>query len=229
MKNILIVLLILPFIANAQELTKKEKRAIAASGAAKHYNIPVNERTQKISYNGEVKLAGSKEKLYKRALQFIAFQNWDKVVNIKCKNAMPVSMRIIEKAITYEDDEDGVVIGNGYTLYPLERASHFVLTFKYKISTKEGMYKYEFTDFEVLEFVSGERAKRKSSAVAYGGFATGGGQTRFYGIDVRPYPMEEFVDFIGYYEQFNPEMHYRFKEIAAGLKKDLNSVMQGEF
>lgn len=230
MKNLFLLCLMLPFFAAGQnmKLSKREKREIAAAGAAKHYKIPVSEKTDKISYSGTMAVDASEERLYKRALQFIAFQNWDKTITIKCKNAMPVSAQIIENAITYDDAEDGVLIGNGYTRYPMREATHFILTFKYKIAADEGAYKYEFTDFEVLEFVSGERTKGKSTGVAYGGIASGSGQTRFYDIDVRTYPMEEFVDYIGYYERFIPELHYNFKEITKRLVNNLSDVMEGE-
>lgn len=46
------------------------------------YDYPTDPITKKISYKKEITVDGNKEKLYQRALQFLAIQDFDRSLNI---------------------------------------------------------------------------------------------------------------------------------------------------
>jgi len=118
------------------------------------YGYPINAETKKITYEKTVLVEADKHNLFKYALQFIADQNFDRQLSLKTKVRRTYANPIpVPKPISYQDEEQGKIFGNGFIEFEYRDNSRFVITFSYKICLQDKQYKYVFTDFAVKEFV----------------------------------------------------------------------------
>ncbi|MFT4062632.1 MAG: hypothetical protein QM642_09785 [Edaphocola sp.] len=197
-------------------------------------DYPIDKRTNKICYTDTVTINAAKEQLFKRAEQFIVSQNFDRVENIRCKNKSHVAVQIVNKPIAYRDYDEGKYIGNGFVNFECRGKERFVIIFKLKLGVKNNLYKYEFTDFQVWEFVSAPKNKSKSRSSAYGGAAGSGvlgvgsssGFTVFSADDVRKWDLEDFAEEGAYGRRGSDEV---FQERIKRLIGDLKTAMQDDF
>ncbi|HEY9177212.1 MAG TPA: DUF4468 domain-containing protein, partial [Flavipsychrobacter sp.] len=188
-------LTLLSLTAYGQRLDKSEKRILKEKGIYDYFLLPEGKNNGKsqVTFSQEIKAQGiDKARLYKRAQLFVAQQNWGNTEHIRCKDGVTLSSQLVDKEILFADEEEGIITGQGYSFFPMGRAKHFFLTFRYKITVADGAYSYRFDNFEILEFVRGPMSKGKATGVAYAGIASGGSRTRFYDVDLRSYPVEEF-------------------------------------
>jgi hypothetical protein len=194
MKQILITLLIFCCLAvNAQ--TK--------------YEYPIDKETKKITYTYKASVPGSKHLLFKYAQQFVAVSAFDKELTSKTKHRNTYyHTKAIEKPITYLDDEQGKLFGNGYIDYHYRDKDRFVMTFAFRIYVKDNEYSFVLTDFLVKEFVDagkefGSNYKKQSSSSD---------------ARVQSFPLEQFKE----RSKYNFEMSE--KEIADNLQKVKNML-----
>lgn len=118
------------------------------------YGYPINSETKKITYEKTVPVEVDKHNLFKYALQFIADQNFDRQLSVKTKVRRTYANPIpVPKPITYQDEEQGKIFGNGFIDFEYRDNNRFVITFSYKIYVHDKQYKYVFTDFAVKEYV----------------------------------------------------------------------------
>lgn len=109
--------------------------SLAASGQNKH--LPVDPKTGKVSYYEVVTAPGqSLDKVFGRARKWIATKHSD---------AHPYT-------INYENEKDGSLTAKGSFTLPAERRK-YIVQFLVNISTKDGRYKYEFTDL-LIQFTT---------------------------------------------------------------------------
>lgn len=190
---------------------------------------PVNERTGKISFSKTVNLPLSKDKLFKRVEQFIISQNFDRDENIRCKDKSHVVLQLVDKPITYKDYEDGKYYGCGFFNFSYRDKERFAIVFNFKISVKEGAYKYEFTDFKVMEFVTAPRNKGKSKSMTTASnsmaFGSSSGFVEFSANDVRKWDIEDFV-YMSAWDNGSSEV---FDERVYRLISDLKATMKDDF
>lgn len=216
-----------------QRLDKSEKKILKEKGIYEYFLLPEGKKNGKsqVAFSQQVKVPGAdKARLYKRAQLFVAQQNWANTEHIRCKDGVTLSSQLVDKEILFSDENEGIITGQGYSFFPMAKAKHFFLTFRYKITVADGGYTYEFDNFEILEFVRGPMSKAKASAVAYGGIASGGSRTRFYDVDLRSYPVEEFfserIIEDGYHGDLTGDAIRSLKDIYKGLASGLKSTME---
>jgi len=186
------------------------------------FNYPVSERTHKICYEKAHGVSGiSKGRLFRRACEFIASQNFDRTENITCKNGSSVAVQFFDKPINFQDSIEGKLLGNGFVNFQYRHHERFVITFKYKISVRDNEYKYQFTDFRVLEFISAPKNKSRSSAfVASQGalFASGSSNTVFNANQLLQFDLEDFTDKRAYERTSDEVFRERIKRMIGDLK-----------
>lgn len=196
------------------------------SGA--YASFPVDERTGRISYQGVVEAPFSKEKLFKRAEQFVISQDFERAENIRCKDKSHVLLRLVENAITYLDFEEGKILGNGFVNFSYRGRDRFVITFRYQLTVKDFAYRYAFTDFIVLEFVTAPKDKSKSTGVALAGNGVGFGKSsgfvEFSANDVRRFELEDFI-LRSAFDKSEDEFRNRIKRVVS----DLETTMKDDF
>lgn len=118
------------------------------------YGYPISAETKKVIYEKTVSVEANKHNLFKYALQFIADQNFDRQLSVKTKVRRTYANPIpVPKPITYQDEEQGKIFGNGFIDFEYRDNNRFVITFSYKIYVQDKQYKYVFTDFAVKEYV----------------------------------------------------------------------------
>jgi hypothetical protein len=221
MKKILLLAAILcTTILSYAQSAKEIKEAIA------EYGYPVNKRTKRISFSDTVDAPNlGKTKLFKRFQQFIAYQDWDKVENLKTRKGPSINTKLYDNSISYKDEEDAAVVGNGYMHFQYGNYDCYIVTFKYKLQAEDGKYKYEFTDFNVLEFFNVPKTKSKGSGMAsgYGGavFASGSSTTSYSAEYMTQKPLEEFITAGKYGGKSHPLFSKNMKRIVS----DLNETM----
>lgn len=98
----------------------------------------------KIIIDKTISVAGSKETLFERGLQWVAAQSFSK----------PEKNVAFNQVISYQNKGEGKIFGNGKfkfdTKYPqLGYYDYMYMTFVYKIYVKDGQYRYVFSDFVV--------------------------------------------------------------------------------
>jgi len=228
-----LLLCVLTISAYSQRLDKSEKKILKEKGIYDYFLLPEGKKNGKsqVAFSQEVKVPGAdKARLYKRAQLFVAQQNWANTEHIRCKDGVTLSSQLVDKEILFSDEEEGIITGQGYSFFPMGKAKHFYLTFMYKITVADGVYTYEFDKFEIMEFVRGPMSKGKATGVAYAGIASGGSRTRFYDVDLRSYPVEEFfsVRIIedGYHGDLTGDAIRSLKDIYKGLATGLKSTME---
>lgn len=231
--TILFLLITLSFSAYSQRLDKSEKKLLKEKGIYEYFLLPEGKKNGKsqVAFSEHIKvLQADKNRLFKRAQLFVAQQNWANTEHVRCKDNVTLSSQIVDKEILFSDEVEGIITGQGYSFFPMGRTKHFYLTFKYKITVADGSYTYEFDDFEILEFVRGPMSKGKSSGILYGGIASGGSRTRFYDVDLRTYPVEEFfserIIEDGYHGDLTGDAIKSFKDIYKGLAASLKETMK---
>lgn len=193
-------------------------------------DYPIDNRTKKITFTDTVKVKKSKEILFKRVEQFVISQNFDRVENIRCKDKSHVTLQLVDLPITYKDFEDGKYIGNGFVNFEYRGKERFVLLFKYQIAVKDNYYKYQFTDFQVLEFVTAPTNKGKSKSMGTGGggfaFGSSSGKVEFSANDVRKWDLEEFSEKGAFDRSGSDDV---FRERINRLIGDLHTTMKDDF
>lgn len=108
---------------------------LTANGQNTH--LPVDPKTGKVSYYEVVTVPGqSMDKLIGKAKKWVA---------TKHSEAHPYT-------ISYESEKDGNITAKGSFTLPAERR-RYVVQFLVNISTKDGRYKYEFTDL-LIQFTT---------------------------------------------------------------------------
>ncbi|WP_162902769.1 DUF4468 domain-containing protein [Taibaiella koreensis] len=161
---------------------------------AQETDYPTDPKTGKITFTKTVSVEVSKERLYKRAEQFILSQNFDRIENIRCKDKSNVKLKIVYKPITYSDPVDGVYTGNGFFNFEYRNKSRFVVTYNFKIAVSENSYTYKLTNFKVMEFVTVHQKRGRTKGSPEEGFASSSGFVEFSAGDVRKFDLEEFVE-----------------------------------
>jgi len=191
---------------------------------------PIDKRTSKICYSNTITINASKEQLFKRAEQFIASQNFGRIENIRCKNKSNINLQIVNKPIVYQDFDEGKYIGNGFVNFEYKNEEHFIIIFKYKIAVNDNSYKYEFTDFQIWDFITAPKNKGKSHGMAAVGTGIGmgasSGSLEFSASDVRKYDLEEFINRKSYKKDGSDKI---FQERIKRMIGDLNTTMNDNF
>lgn len=102
-------------------------------------SLPVDPQTQKVSYKEIVEIPGESEnELFNKAKKWMA---------TKDSETNPYT-------ITYENQEAGNFSGKGSFTLP-GGDKKYVVAFLINVATKDGKYKYEFTDFTLLYTTKG--------------------------------------------------------------------------
>lgn len=211
MKKILIIFLIISRFGNV---------------SAQESDYPLDPLTGKISYSGEDSLNVTKDRLYKRAKQFIISQNFDRTESIRCKDKKSIEIQLIDNPITYTDVEDGVYIGNGFFNYKYRGKDWFVITFNYRIFTKEKFYSYKIYNFRVLEFIKApiNFQSDKSAANAKATKTKSKGFVEFSTGDVRKFDLENFI-----HKSAIEKASIEFITDINNFGKQLGATLAGEF
>jgi len=198
---------------------------------AQESDYPRDPLTGKISYAGGDSINVTKERLFKRAEQFIISQNFDRSESIRCKDKKSVELQLINLPITYTDTADGVYIGNGFFNYKYRGKDWFIITFNYRIFTKEKYYSYKIYNFRVLEFIKApinyEREKTKTAAIkiiASRSSATTKGFVEFSTGDVRKFDLEDFIN-----KSAIEKATIEFITDINNFGKQLGATLEGEF
>jgi len=223
-KSLLVLLTIFPFM----------------NALAQESDYPRDPLTGKISYSGGDSINVTKERLFKRAEQFIISQNFDRSESVRCKDKKSVELQFINAPITYTDTTDGVYIGNGFFNYKYRGKDWFVITFNYRIFAKEKFYSYKIYNFRVLEFIKApiiyEKGKSKSASVsaktsiagvgigASRGSTTSTGFVEFSTGDVRKFDLEDFIR-----KSAIERATTEFVTDINNFGKQLGATLEGEF
>ncbi len=234
MKNITLslLLMLISIAAYSQRLSKTEVKILQEKGIYDYFLLPEgkNKGKSQVAFSQQVDVKGmDKSRLFKRAQLFVAQQNWANVEHIKCKDGVTLSSQLVDKEILFSDEEEGIIVGQGYSFFPLDDAQHLYLTFMYKIAVSDTGYSYKFDQFVIMEFVRGPMSRGKSSGMVYGGIASGGSRTRFYDVDLRSYPIEEYFSERAindvYHRNYTGFAIKSFKDIYKGLVAGLDETM----
>lgn len=201
MKKLLTMLVLIPILSMGQKITQEQKIQNRIDAAIKLYSYPTDKRTNRISYEKTIDIPNTgKDKLFKRALQFKAIEDFGRPVNIRCKNNTNITTTLVSKDILIEDEEEGKLAGYGFIdlNWIIRNKYNYMMTFKYIINVKDNRYKYQFTDFRLLEFLSAPKEKSRSSGyssyVGYGmSVGSRGGVTTFSDASVVTKEMEEMI------------------------------------
>lgn len=185
--------------------------------AQNEYEYPVDPETKKITYEKSISVSDNKHILYKDAQQFIASQNFDKELVIKTKaRKLYWSGNVVERPVTYQDEETGKLFGNGYIPFSYRGNDRFVITFSYKLYVKDNQYRYIFTDFIVKEFVDGGKSVGKSHM-------TGSTSSKNSSARILSFPLEEFIERNKY-----EKSEHLFSDQIGNLKHQLKLAMTGK-
>ena len=175
------------------------------------YGYPINSDTKKITYEKTVSVEADKHNLFKYSLQFIADQNFDRQLSVKTKVRRTYANPIpVPKPITYQDEEQGKIFGNGFIDFEYRDNNRFVITFTYKIYVQNKQYKYVITDFVVKEYV-------------FEGKSNKGGDVNS-GARIISTPLEEFVEKNKYKnsdQTFTNGMNAIFEKIKTAMSGNL--------
>lgn len=178
MKRLLLFFVCFPIITLAQKSNR--------------FGFPVDERTGRVTFDSVVTFNNiSKEILFKRAQEFIAAQDFDRTMNIRCEDKNNISTRFYDKSIRYIDSSEGKILGSGFLPFKYKDYSYIYTVFDYKVQVKDNACKYEFSNFKVLEFKKGPKSKSRFGAYTYG---FGAGSTSFSANMVEQQTLEEFMN-----------------------------------
>lgn len=181
--------------------------ALAASGQNQH--LPVDPNTGKVSYYEVVTAPGqSLNKLFGKAKKWIA---------TKHSEAHPYT-------ISYESEKDGNITAKGSFTLPAERR-RYIVQFLVNISTKDGKYRYEFTDL-VVQFTT-------AAGASGGGFGYWSSSS-YKEAETLQYSIETFYPIrlerkrkpdIQWYEEVNAKsfetIDHEIRSLAGSLKETL--------
>ena len=168
------------------------------SFAQNDYNYPISKETGKITYEKALQASGKKELLFKRVKQFLALQDYGRVVMMTTHSGKQLNSSIIKQPITYEDVEEGKIFGNGFLPFQYRGHDYFFIFFKYKIYVNDNEYRYAFTDFVVYEVMDpGFGSDRRTES--------------------KNFPLEEFVD-RRVYDRSHPIFVQRIKDLKHQLR-----------
>ncbi len=181
------------------------------------YRYPIDQSTQKITFTSTLQAQAPKGKIYKRLQQFLALQNFDRVTEVKTKTGGYYRGQIVDKAILYQDEEDGKMFCNGFADFVYRNKKYFVLTFNLKLYFQDNECRYVLSDFEVKEFI--HLGKSKHSVAAPYGPSAGG--SKMSGGDIRTYSLESFTRFSDY-EDSDPILRKKIEEIGNSLRLALD-------
>lgn len=232
MKGLIVALVMLLPVAGIGQ-TRQEKIQRKIDGVTAEYKYPTDSITRRINYQKEVTVANtSKATLYKRAKQFLALQQFGRIENIKCRNGSTINIQLVDDKPFIDDAEDGKLMGNGFFPwnYALGGMQRYYIVFKYKIIVADNSYKYQFTDFKMLEFLSAPKERGRAggyvSSFGYGGFATGSTTKTHSDAAVFQEDLEKFI-LRGIYQDKDLG-HDKFTAQRKKMISDLRQVMLGE-
>ncbi len=182
-------------------------------------DYPIDQKTNKITYQGEGKVNSPKNILFKNALQFIAAENYEREISSKTKiRKAYLNIQPVPKSISYQDAELGKVFGKGFYEFEYRGKDRFVMSFNYKIYVQDSSYKYVFTDFVVQEYVTAGKSYGKSYMT---------GSTASFNSDARilSFPLEEFIDRRRYEQSssdiFLDDIHNTIRQLKTAMKGNL--------
>ncbi|RPD39117.1 DUF4468 domain-containing protein [Chitinophaga barathri] len=183
------------------------------------YGYPIDPKTSKVTYDSVITLSNtSKEKLFKRANQFIALQHFDRPANIKTKEKGIYDGIIIEKPILVTDLDEGKIFGDGFVNFKYRKYNYFTLTFSFKLYVEDSKYRYVFSDFVVNEYIHAGMELSKNKIVSY----TGARKSFQSAPDIRNYPLEKFMKKSAYDRSDDD-----FTNAVNELKEQLSKAMEG--
>lgn len=135
--------------------------------------------TGKVLYKGKIEVPNLEQnKVFSRTRKFIAIMDFERVENVECSNRTLMTIKLFENSIRYEDATDGAIVGGGAVPIKYEDYNNVYLTFEYKFKILDGVCNYEFSDFNVVTFMSAPKTKVKGSAFASGGYYSAFGTSR---------------------------------------------------
>jgi len=138
----------------------------------------------KIFYAEVIQVDDSASFLFKRAVSFIEAQKYTRSVSIRAKNGGIINQTIIAKDNLDKDKSKGKISGNAF--YPIEYGSRdfFTFNFEYKILVKDQKYKYELSNFYIVEYVSAAASSVRATSVVSYGEVYSGADIRFYELEI---------------------------------------------
>lgn len=152
MKKILLLLFILPFISQAQ-------------------NLPEN-GTGQYEYIGKVSIHENKKEVFKRLQEWLAIRKFGEPISINTRNNKTFNGKLAANNYDYIDTAEYRIRGSGYVQYSPFRPYMYV-TFDYQLTAKDGAYIYDFKRFNVISFLKGKSMKAHSLRVSI--YSGGGG------------------------------------------------------
>lgn len=179
---------------------------VFAARVATAQTLPQDAQTNKVSYQEIIEtLRDSKDKLFGKAKKWITTQN---------STANPYT-------VSFENEKDGAVTAKGSFTLPGDRRKYTV-SFALSIGTKDGKYRYDFTDIQI-QYTS-------PAGSSGGGFSYWGGSS-YHEAERLEYPIETFYPIrlehrrkpaIKWYEEINKSsfeaIDQQFKSLASSLK-----------
>lgn len=186
----------------------KERRN--SSTPSSESSLPIDEATGKVSFKEVVESKGaSKTALFERAKKWQA---------TKGSKTNPYT-------VTLENEEQGSLIAKGTFTMPAKRKK-YVVQFVVNIATKQGKYRYDFTDFTIaLETQAGGKA------FGYGGFGTHSikrAETLEYTLETfYPSRLTSREPVIKYFEEIDEDsftaISKEMQSLAATLKQSMST------
>jgi hypothetical protein len=189
---------------------------LAQKASNNRYDYPVDPKTDKITYTNTIQVNGNKMQLFKRAQQFLALQDFGRIVEIKTHTGSQRNAQIVKDPVTYSDAEDGKIFGNGFFDFKYRGHNYFLFLFNYKIYTRDGQYKYVLTNFTVKELWDAGGGKVSRSMGMRQGTFVEDSKTKIF-------PLEEFLERKAY-----KRSNELFVEKVSELKRNLKLAMLDE-
>lgn len=182
-------------IAEHKDAIKQQKQLSKFQNVNSIYNYPVNNENR-IEYNASFKIINTpRDLIFKRFAKFLALEQFNKTIQVQCKDDKAfITLQPYPEPIIYNDSDLGEVIFNGCFQFQYLHYKHYVLTFKGRLVAEENGYSYQFSDFQVAEFLKAPKTKSKGGAVNWGaGVSTASSTSTFSDAHIRVKPLEIFM------------------------------------
>jgi hypothetical protein len=168
----------------------------------------------KIFYGEVIPAKENADILFEKAKLFIQKQTYTENINITCKDNKVMSQQIIDDVELFFNKPLGEVSGRGFYMMEYGGDPAFTLNFDFKILVKDYKYKYELSNFFVVEYISAPIQKVKIKI-------THRMKDISEGSDIRAYKLENFSKKQTYLDKG----HKNVVEIIDYFKSELKKAM----
>ncbi|OJW82301.1 MAG: hypothetical protein BGO69_17070 [Bacteroidetes bacterium 46-16] len=182
--------------------------ALSIFSAGQEYTLPFDPSTHKVNYTDVVEAQGAARKAL--------YENGKKWILTKNSSTNPYS-------VSFDNEADGTVTGKGTFMLSGDRRN-YVVRFTINIETKEGKYRYSFTDF-IIQYQT--EAEYHSGGYGMWRHTTHtDAQNLEYGLETfYPSRLEGRKPSIKWYEEINKKSFQQIDQTMQSLVGSLKQAM----